>query len=96
MIPAIFQAKAAAKLAAGADELTERLQARRLSGAVIGLVSAVGALGGLLINVAFCQSFLTSGSGTTAVAAFLTFYPPASSSPTRPICAQALSSPCDG
>ncbi len=62
------------KVAAGASEPAERLQARRLSGAVIGLVSAVGALGGLLINVAFRQSFLSSGSGTTAVASFLAFY----------------------
>ena len=41
---------------------------------MIGLVSAIGALGGVFINVAFRQSFLVTKSGTTAVVAFLVFY----------------------
>ena len=74
MIPAIFRAKASARIAAGADERIELRTARRVSSAVIGLVSAVGALGGVLINVAFRQSFLSTHSGTSAMAGFLVFY----------------------
>ncbi|TDP89960.1 nitrate/nitrite transporter [Labedaea rhizosphaerae] len=74
MIPAIFQAKARGRIAEGADEQAELLTARRISGAVIGLVSAIGALGGVFINIAFRQSFLDTGSGTAAVLGFLAFY----------------------
>ncbi|HEY3259633.1 MAG TPA: nitrate/nitrite transporter [Pseudonocardiaceae bacterium] len=74
MIPAIFRSKAKTAIAEGADETTELLRARRLSGALIGIAGAVGALGGLFINLAFRSSFQTTGSGTTAFAAFLVFY----------------------
>jgi NNP family nitrate/nitrite transporter-like MFS transporter len=74
MIPAIFKAKALAKVGEGADEESELLRARRISGAVIGLVSAIGALGGVLINIAFRSSFLATNSGTTAMVGFLVFY----------------------
>ena len=40
-------------------------RARRLSGALIGIAGAVGASGGVLVNVAFRQSFLTSGQRAT-------------------------------
>ena len=40
----------------------------------MGLIGAVGALGGLGINLAFRQSFLTAGTGTAAFVAFLAFY----------------------
>ncbi|MEU5991155.1 nitrate/nitrite transporter [Spirillospora sp. NPDC047418] len=62
MIPAIFRAKAPE------DE------ARRLSGALIGIVGAVGAFGGVLVNLAFRQSFLASGTGDGAYLAFIAFY----------------------
>src|SRR3954447_5015528 len=58
MIPAIFRGKAAA-IANGGDERTQLLRARRISGAAIGIIGAVGAFGGVLINMAFRQSFLT-------------------------------------
>ena len=74
MIPAIFTAKAMAAVAEGGDKTMETLLARRMSGAVIGIVSAIGALGGVFINIAFRQSFLATGSGTSAVVGFLTFY----------------------
>ncbi|WAL64836.1 NarK/NasA family nitrate transporter [Amycolatopsis cynarae] len=74
MIPAIFRAKARAAIASGADEAAELLRARRLSGALIGLAGAVGALGGLFINLAFRQSFMTAKSGVPAFAGFLVFY----------------------
>ncbi|MFA1543722.1 nitrate/nitrite transporter [Actinomadura monticuli] len=62
MIPAIFRAKA------------PEAEARRLSGALIGIAGAVGALGGVLVNVAFRQSFLASGTGDGAYIAFIAFY----------------------
>ncbi|WP_236795880.1 NarK/NasA family nitrate transporter [Amycolatopsis sp. GM8] len=74
MIPAIFKAKAKAAIAAGADEAAELLRARKLSGALIGLAGAIGALGGVLINVAFRQSFAAVKSGTPACIGFLAFY----------------------
>ncbi|MFI6248418.1 nitrate/nitrite transporter [Streptomyces sp. NPDC051016] len=71
MIPGIFQAKALAKGLAG-DEAAA--YGRRLSGASMGLIGAVGALGGVGINLAFRQSYLSYGSGTGAFVAFLAFY----------------------
>jgi NNP family nitrate/nitrite transporter-like MFS transporter len=74
MIPAIFRGQALAAIAEGADETTALLRARRISGAVIGIAGAVGALGGLFINLAFRQSFLTTQSGDPAYWSFLAFY----------------------
>ncbi|MEU3500959.1 nitrate/nitrite transporter [Streptomyces hundungensis] len=71
MIPGIFQAKA---LARGLAPQAAAAYGRRLSGAAMGLVGAIGALGGLAINLAFRQSFGTTGTGTTAYAAFLACY----------------------
>lgn len=75
MIPGIYKAKAQAKVAAGelaADAADD--WARRLGGAVMGLVGAVGAFGGVLINFAFRESFLNARSGTPAFVAFLAWY----------------------
>lgn len=43
----------------GADDTSSRHEARRLSAALIRISGAVGAFGGLLVNVAFRESFLT-------------------------------------
>ncbi|MFD7287375.1 nitrate/nitrite transporter [Streptomyces sp. NPDC059863] len=71
MIPGIFHARALERGMTG-----ERADAygRRLSGASMGLIGAVGALGGLAINLAFRQSFQTASTGTPAFVAFLLFY----------------------
>lgn len=74
MIPAIFRAKAANAVAAGMDEAAAQRQARRLSGALIGIAGAVGALGGVLVNIAFRQSFLAYQSADAAYVAFIIFY----------------------
>ncbi|MFF0788154.1 nitrate/nitrite transporter [Streptomyces spiralis] len=71
MIPGIFQTKALAK---GLEGDAAMAHGRRLSGASMGLIGAVGALGGVGINLAFRQSFLSYGSGTGAFVAFLAFY----------------------
>jgi len=64
MIPAIFRAKHPAN-----DH-----DARRLSGAVIGIAGAIGAFGGVLVNLAFRQSFLTYRTADAAYLAFIAFY----------------------
>jgi NNP family nitrate/nitrite transporter-like MFS transporter len=74
MIPAIFRSRATAAVAEGADPDAAFLRARRISGAVIGIAGAVGALGGLFINLAFRQSFLTAQTGDPAYWSFLAFY----------------------
>ncbi|MFD3874441.1 nitrate/nitrite transporter [Streptomyces sp. NPDC058623] len=71
MIPGIFQAKA---LARGMDGEDAAAYGRRLSGAAMGLIGAVGALGGLAINLVFREAFASSGSGTAAFVTFLGFY----------------------
>ncbi len=71
MIPGIFQNKALARGLRGEEAAA---YGRRLSGASMGLIGAVGALGGVGINLAFRQSFLSYGSGTGAFVAFLAFY----------------------
>ncbi|MFJ9666741.1 nitrate/nitrite transporter [Streptomyces sp. NPDC101219] len=71
MIPGIFRAKA---LARGLTGEPAAAYGRRLSGAAMGLIGAVGALGGVGINLAFRQSYLSHGSGTGAFVAFLVCY----------------------
>jgi NNP family nitrate/nitrite transporter-like MFS transporter len=71
MIPGIFQKKALDK---GLEGEEAARYGRRLSGASMGLIGAVGALGGVGINLAFRQSFLSSASGTGAFVTFLAFY----------------------
>ncbi|MEU9122726.1 nitrate/nitrite transporter [Streptomyces sp. NPDC048506] len=71
MIPGIFQAQAVRRGLAGEAAAA---YGRRLSGAAMGLIGAVGALGGLAINLAFRQAFLTTGSGTPAFVSFLVCY----------------------
>jgi NNP family nitrate/nitrite transporter-like MFS transporter len=74
MIPSIFQGKAKVAIAEGTPADVALATARRLSGAVIGIAGAVGALGGLFINLAFRQSFLVTKSGDAASLSFLVFY----------------------
>jgi len=74
MIPAIFRGKATAAIAHGGDERAQLMRARRVSGAAIGIIGAVGALGGVLINMVFRQSFLVAKTGDPAFWAFIAFY----------------------
>ncbi|MEU4160252.1 nitrate/nitrite transporter [Actinoplanes sp. NPDC026670] len=64
MIPAIFKQKYAG----------DEHRARRISGAVIGIAGAIGAVGGVLVNLAFRQSFLTYKDADAAYMAFIAFY----------------------
>jgi NNP family nitrate/nitrite transporter-like MFS transporter len=74
MIPAIFRAKAALAVAAGCERDAAEHDARRLANAVIGIAAAVGAFGGVGVNIAFRQSFLASGTGDAAYIGFIAFY----------------------
>ena len=74
MIPAIFTARAAIRTAAGADMDAEARNARRLFRALIGIAGSVGAFGGVLVNLALRQSFLSNGSAEAAYVAFIAFY----------------------
>jgi NNP family nitrate/nitrite transporter-like MFS transporter len=73
MIPSIFEAKAADH-----DEWTRAEKAawaRRMSGALIGFAGAVGALGGVFINVVLRASYVSDAkSATNAFWVFLGFY----------------------
>src|SRR5207245_2074750 len=63
MIPAIFKATR-----------PTFHEARRMSGALIGLAGAVGAFGGVLVNIAFRESFLATKQADGAYEAFIVFY----------------------
>jgi NNP family nitrate/nitrite transporter-like MFS transporter len=74
MIPGIYHRKALVEIDAGADKTEAMATARRMSGALIGIAGAIGALGGVGINLAFRASFAAVASGTPAVIAFVAFY----------------------
>ena len=71
MIPGVFHAQAIGRGLRGEEAAA---YGRRLSGAAMGLIGAVGTLGGLAVNLAFRQSFRGAGDGTAAYWTFLGFY----------------------
>lgn len=71
LIPSVYEARSRA-LALTDDG--RRHWARAKSGALIGICSAVGALGGVGINLALRQSYLSTGTETSAYWAFLVSY----------------------
>ncbi|MFG2819398.1 nitrate/nitrite transporter [Kitasatospora sp. NPDC048365] len=75
LIPAAFAARAERVVLAGRPAGAAFARARRLSGAVIGIAGAVGALGGVAVNLVFRASYgHPGGGGTGAFLAFLGFY----------------------
>jgi MFS transporter, NNP family, nitrate/nitrite transporter len=71
MIPAVFESRSHSMSAVEAER---RHWARAMSGVVIGIVAAIGTFGGVLINLALRQSYLSTGSETTAFCLFLLCY----------------------
>lgn len=71
MIPSIFEARSRSL---DASEAERRHWARSHSGALIGFATAVGALGGVAINLTLRQSYAGSGTETPAFWAFLATY----------------------
>ena len=74
MIPAIFRGRRGAIAAGRGRTRTRPCRARRISGAASASPGLSARFGGLLINLAFRQSFLAAKSGTPAFWAFLAFY----------------------
>ncbi|KAA5834494.1 NarK/NasA family nitrate transporter [Saccharopolyspora hirsuta] len=75
MIPAIFAKEAEDEVTDGGEAVAAFARARRLSGAVIGIAGAVGALGGVGINMAFRASYGSeAASGDAALMVFLGYY----------------------
>jgi NNP family nitrate/nitrite transporter-like MFS transporter len=74
MIPAIFRALAEREVAAGADPAHAATRMRRSSRALIGLAGSIGALGGVAVNLAFRQAFMSGGSGDVAYVSFIVAY----------------------
>src|SRR5215213_7125254 len=74
MIPAIFRSQALTAVAEGGDADAADRRALRMSGALIGIAGAIGAFGGVLVNLAFRQSFMTTGTGDSAYLVFIAFY----------------------
>ena len=74
MIPAIFRSQAMQRVADGGDPRAADRHALRMSGALIGIAGAIGAFGGVLVNLAFRQSFMTTGTGDSAYLVFIAFY----------------------
>ncbi|WP_422742893.1 nitrate/nitrite transporter [Mycobacterium sp. WMMD1722] len=71
MIPSIFEARSHHL---DIDEQQRVAWSRAMSGALIGFAGAIGALGGVGINLALRQSYLSSGSATAAFWIFAAFY----------------------
>ena len=71
MIPSIFEARSRSLQV---SETERRQWSRSMSGALIGLAGAIGALGGVGVNLALRQSYLSSGTATAAFWAFALFY----------------------
>ncbi len=71
LIPSIFEARSRSL---DIGEAQRRHWARAMSGSLIGFCAAVGALGGVGINLALRESYLRSGTGTAAYWVFLSSY----------------------
>lgn len=75
MIPAIFAAKSRNVVSGGGTEAHATAWSRTMSGALIGIAGAIGALGGVAINLVLRASYSgTAKSATNAFWVFLAFY----------------------
>jgi NNP family nitrate/nitrite transporter-like MFS transporter len=75
MIPVIFREQCLREAPAGEEARTNALaRARRETAAVLGLSSAIGAVGGYLIPRSFGASIKATGSPSTALNWFLAYY----------------------
>ena len=74
MMPEIFRSQALQQVAEGGNAEAADRRALRMSGALIGIAGAIGAFGGVLVDLAFRQSFMTTGTGDSADLVFIAFY----------------------
>jgi NNP family nitrate/nitrite transporter-like MFS transporter len=97
MIPSIFEARSHSLQVSEEERQRWSLS---MSGSLIGFAGAIGALGGVGINLALRQSYLSSGSATAAFWIFLAFYVVASACTwfryvRRPAATAVTSAPAD-
>lgn len=71
MIPSVFESQSQSL---DISEPERRRWSQATSGAVIGFVAAFGALGGVGINLALRQSYLSTGTETAALRVFVAYY----------------------
>jgi NNP family nitrate/nitrite transporter-like MFS transporter len=71
MIPAVSRSQARRAVAASGDPVAAERTALRMSGALIGIAGAVGAFGGVLVDLAFRRSFTATGTGGSAYLVFI-------------------------
>jgi MFS transporter, NNP family, nitrate/nitrite transporter len=71
LIPSVFEARSRSL---DSSEAERRRWSRAMSGSLIGFCAAIGALGGVGINLALRESYLTSGTETSAYWMFLGSY----------------------
>jgi NNP family nitrate/nitrite transporter-like MFS transporter len=71
LIPSVFEARSRSL---GVGEGDRRRWSRAMSGSLIGFCAAIGALGGVGINLALRESYVRSGTETSAYWAFLCSY----------------------
>ncbi|MFJ6434292.1 MFS transporter [Streptomyces sp. NPDC091416] len=74
LIPTAFARQAEREVMAGRDARSAFDRARRMSGAVIGIAGAAGALGGAGVNLVFRATYSSGDSGSTAFVTFLVCY----------------------
>lgn len=74
MIPVVFRTFHLRRARSAAEQADALQAARRETAAVIGLVSAIGALGGYFIPRSFGAAIAATGSPALAVKAFVAFY----------------------
>ena len=74
MIPGIYAARSRALVDAGRTEAEAGAWSRATSGALIGFAGAIGALGGVAINVVLRGSYASTKSATNAFWVVLAFY----------------------
>jgi NNP family nitrate/nitrite transporter-like MFS transporter len=92
MIPSVFDARSRSL---DVGEAERRHWSRAMSGSLIGFCAAVGALGGVGINLALRESYLSSGTETSAYWLFLASYVVAAiltwtTYVRRPVCAPSV------
>jgi NNP family nitrate/nitrite transporter-like MFS transporter len=74
MIPSIYAAKAQSAIAQGAPREETLAFNKRIASSMLGLIGAMGAMGGVAINMVFRESFAATGSAAPGFVAFLVFY----------------------
>ncbi|MEV2276867.1 nitrate/nitrite transporter [Nocardiopsis sp. NPDC049922] len=74
MIPSLYAAKAQSAISAGTPAEEAHSYNKRIASSMLGLIGAMGAFGGVAINLVFRESFRATESASPGLVAFLAFY----------------------